>query len=263
MRFSVSVIAAAALFNSFFAHAQTGIKSLTPPTEEQIEQAHQKNVRDGLFDAADKVQLEWQQNIDHVKPSPSSALRVNVPDPKRSKPDSSQNKKGNSDAGLDAFIKRFENSVNNGTKELSKNTGKSNIAVFVSLSMPPETLRELARQAKEANAVVVLRGMKNNSVEQTRDYVAEIDPVRAQWIINPEMFKAYSVDKVPAIAVGTSESSNVGDDGCAPPGSFNVVFGDISIQQGLRIISDKGADDVSKLALEELHRLQLFGMRTK
>jgi hypothetical protein len=62
---------------------------------------------------------------------------------------------------LEALARQF-----NGGRPAVQKTG-SDLMVFVSLSMPEHVIKALARQAKEAGAVMVLRGLKGGSWQET------------------------------------------------------------------------------------------------
>lgn len=77
-------------------------------------------------------------------------------------------------------------------KNFAHNNGE--YIVFVSLSMPKETLKSLHNEANEQNAVLLLRGLKENSFKKTAEYLRELE-MSVQ--INPELFKKYQVSKAP------------------------------------------------------------------
>jgi conjugal transfer pilus assembly protein TrbC len=101
-----------------------------------------------------------------------------------------------------------------------KNT-EPKILVFVSFSMPKASLRALACEAAKHNAVLVIRGLKDDSFKTTQqaflDLVGEgqkLDQANAQKIakgyeeasmqgfeVNPELFKTYKITKVPTFVL--------------------------------------------------------------
>lgn len=89
------------------------------------------------------------------------------------------------------------------TKDLQKNEKSSldetkTTVVFVSSSLPLESLKVLAYQAKQYQAQLVIRGMVNGSLQQTADLVKEIGyPLD----IDPKLFQTYGIEKVPAFLV--------------------------------------------------------------
>ena len=133
--------------------------------------------------------------------------------------------------------------------------GASDLLVFVSLSMPPQVLRELARQAKLADAVLVMRGFKEGSIEKTQMATAPINQgIGAQWDINPDVFTTYKVDKVPTFAVIDPSTAKIMENGCAPQSSFAAVSGDISVEAALDTIRLKAQPAISSLAARRLQQ---------
>lgn len=108
------------------------------------------------------------------------------------------------------------------------------VMIFVSLSMPKETLRRLAGQAERAGAVMVLRGLRNNSL---RDTVAAVRAIsdKPVWQINPPAFVRFRVKTVPTMVLAHQTSEQPADS-CAPAGSFVSVIGDVSLDFALESI---------------------------
>ena len=71
------------------------------------------------------------------------------------------------------------------------------IIVFVSFSMPKTSLLELSDQAGKYNAMLVLRGIYQNSFLKTKEKILEINKSGLRLNIDPQLFKIYNVKKVP------------------------------------------------------------------
>ena len=70
--------------------------------------------------------------------------------------------------------------------------------IFVSASMPKESLKRLAYQAVQNGAALVIRGMVNGSMVETAKLVDEIDhPLD----IDPKLFQQFKIIKVPVFMV--------------------------------------------------------------
>ena len=68
--------------------------------------------------------------------------------------------------------------------------------IFVSFSMPKSALQALYADAKNQQAVLVLRGLKDGSFKATAEYLKALEiSVR----IDPESFKKYQISRVPTI----------------------------------------------------------------
>jgi len=158
---------------------------------------------------------------------------------------------GNRLDDLETLARQF----NGGRPALPKSG--SDLMVFVSLSMPEHVIKTLARQAKEAGAVMVLRGLKEGSWQETWKTLAALNQgIGAEWIIHPEGFKQFKVAKVPSIVLADGRTASVLEDGCAETGSYAALAGDISIEQALGIMKMRGEPAISQLAVERLGRLR-------
>lgn len=118
-------------------------------------------------------------------------------------------------------------------------SGKNDLMVFVSLSMPEGSLMRLARQAERAGAVLVLRGLKNNSFKETTAEIGKYEQkVKATWQINPPAFTKFGVKSVPAFVLTKADQAlSASADGCADPGAYATVSGDVSLDFALEAIT--------------------------
>jgi conjugal transfer pilus assembly protein TrbC len=74
------------------------------------------------------------------------------------------------------------------------------LVVFVSLSMPKESLRKVILDTSNAGGIILFRGFPGNSMQQFRKGLAGVlekdDPVRNIGI-DPRMFQAFNIEAVP------------------------------------------------------------------
>ena len=76
------------------------------------------------------------------------------------------------------------------------------LLIFFSFSMPSSSINALIDSAERAGGVLVLRGLKNNSFEDTIFAVRDlIKGKRVEVIIDPTLFRKYHVRFVPCFAV--------------------------------------------------------------
>ena len=93
------------------------------------------------------------------------------------------------------------------------------LLVFVSFSMPKASLRALAQEAGKHNAVMVIRGLKDDSFKTTQQAFLEIVGVDKNqdlknminqetvnqdmqgFEVNPELFKTYNITRVPVFVL--------------------------------------------------------------
>ncbi len=70
----------------------------------------------------------------------------------------------------------------------------SNLYIFVSFSIPKETLKALANEAKKYNGLLVIRGLIDNSFLKTAKFLQEVG---VGVILDPTLFKQYDIKVVP------------------------------------------------------------------
>jgi conjugal transfer pilus assembly protein TrbC len=123
------------------------------------------------------------------------------------------------------------------------NADAGGVYVAVSLSMPPEALRVLARDAHKAGARVVIRGLVDGSFKATLLRVRQVFDDRSAGgvAIDPRVFKAFDVTAVPVVIAARSPVEPCGKLGCSPQiPPFDKVSGNISLEAALKILADEG-----------------------
>jgi len=96
--------------------------------------------------------------------------------------------------------------------------------VFVSLSMQEANLIQLAKEAKQYGAILVLRGLKNNSFRQTATALKNIiEKAENGLLIDPTLFRQHHVTHVPTFVLET-----------------DVIAGNISLAYALERMSQEG-----------------------
>lgn len=131
------------------------------------------------------------------------------------------------------------------------------LMVFVSLSMPINTLKLLGEQAHRSHAILVLRGIKGGlSRENYTKTLAQLKPVvmtGAAIQINPNLFKRFSVQSVPTfVLTGHHEEGCVGDS-CALDSTS--VQGDVSLDYALEHFAKRN-DALGQIAQERLNKMK-------
>ncbi|MEI8266282.1 MAG: type-F conjugative transfer system pilin assembly protein TrbC [Betaproteobacteria bacterium] len=109
------------------------------------------------------------------------------------------------------------------------------LRIFVTLDMPQGSLRRLVDQAERSGAVLVLRGLKNQSMRQTVAAVSELLGEReAGWVIDPEAFERHGVEAAPTFLLTTGEDApSCNATTCTVPRPFISVSGDVSLDYAL------------------------------
>ena len=116
------------------------------------------------------------------------------------------------------------------------------LRIFITLDMPRASLQLLTDQASRAGAVLVLRGLKSQSMRQTVAMVGElIGERKVAWVIDPEAFTRFAVRQAPTFVLTLNDTN--GNDaegscgsGCVTPAGFASVAGDVSLDYALEAI---------------------------
>ena len=116
------------------------------------------------------------------------------------------------------------------------------LSIFVTLDMPRASLELLADQAVRAGAVLVLRGLKSQSMRETLRIVADVIGNRkVAWVIDPEAFARFGVQRAPTFVLAL-EDGDVQDAerscgaGCPTRAAFASIAGDVSLDYALEAI---------------------------
>lgn len=85
---------------------------------------------------------------------------------------------------------------------------KEDLIIFISSSMPMSALEKLGKQAKNAGAVMVMRGLTGeldrNGWNETMQYLRPVAKTGVSIQIHPELFKQYNVNVVPTFVFATN-----------------------------------------------------------
>ncbi|UJS26416.1 type-F conjugative transfer system pilin assembly protein TrbC [Thiothrix winogradskyi] len=115
---------------------------------------------------------------------------------------------------------------------------QAELLVLVSFSMPKEALQNLAQQADKAGAVLVLRGLVEDSLDKTAKAIqAVVEPgADATFQVNPNVFRAYGVQDVPSFVIAKSPAKD--DSTCEPGTDYVAVRGDVTLEYALRKLGE-------------------------
>lgn len=100
-------------------------------------------------------------------------------------------------------------------------------------------------QAVKYKIPIILRGFINNSYKETSAYLKELRTLYPELtiMIDPPAYEKYSITSVPALVVTKSTTSPL-QDGCAAPGDFTKVSGEVSVQAMLDYIRQNSKNQI-------------------
>jgi conjugal transfer pilus assembly protein TrbC len=126
------------------------------------------------------------------------------------------------------------------------------LRIFITLDMPRASLQLLTDQASRAGAALVLRGLKGQSMRETLRIVTALIGDRAvAWVIDPQAFARYGIDKAPTflLTLGTENTPDTQGgctNACATPAHFVSVAGDVSLDYALEAMRHRRPDAAAK-----------------
>lgn len=139
---------------------------------------------------------------------------------------------------LEAISNQFQACSSNLSQEAKGEVKKDEILIFVSFSMPEQSLKLWSQQAEKTGAKLILRGLINNSLQATTQ-----NKIISGFDIDPEKFKKYDVKTVPAVVLVTGNN-------------YDVVYGDTSLEAALENIKHKGSTESKAMAQSYINKIR-------
>lgn len=116
---------------------------------------------------------------------------------------------------------------------------QGDLFVFVSFTIPPASFERILTQAERAGAVLVLRGLHENSMLKTaKKAQALIGTRKVAWQIDPSLYASMGVTAVPAVALAKPGAMVGGckDATCRKSVEYGLVAGDVTLDYALDAI---------------------------
>ena len=128
----------------------------------------------------------------------------------------------------------------------------SPLRIFITLEMPRASLQLLTDQAARSGAVLVLRGLKANSMRETLAAVSGlIGDRQVAWVIDPEAFGRHRVERAPTFVLSLDDRAEPGPScgsDCRTPAAFVSVSGDVSLDHALETLARQRPDAGPRVA---------------
>lgn len=131
--------------------------------------------------------------------------------------------------------------------DTTDNTISNEVVVFVSFSMPINSLQEWSIQAQKIHAPLVIRGLVNDSFLDTQKAVKQIigSVNKGGVVVDPRLFQQYHITQVPSVLIRHKNNSTcLSNQSCWSQESFDVVAGDIGLESALQEIAERGDNTV-------------------
>ena len=139
----------------------------------------------------------------------------------------------------------------------SANATPGTLRIFITLDMPRGSLQRLVDQAARSGAVLVLRGLKAQSLRETLAVVSDlIDKRPVAWVIDPDAFTRFGVTSAPTFVLTLADETAASGPGmsgakgneanppqcggsCLASTAFVRVAGDVSLDYALEAIAKR------------------------
>lgn len=126
--------------------------------------------------------------------------------------------------------------------------------LFISSSMPKETLQALLNDAGKLGIAVFLNGNIGPDPLKFAGTQAFMNTMEIktppELFIHPDAFKMFKIDRVPALVVAASHvQDNLDEQGCAAPTDYDIMRGDLSLASNIRkIFENASSPDIKDIA---------------
>ena len=110
-------------------------------------------------------------------------------------------------------------------------------------------------QAEKAGGVLVIKGLKGNSIKETLRMVKSIfGEKQAKGImVDPTAFERYGIKTVPAVLVSDKTLASCNEKNC-PISRFDVIYGDVGLKYALeKLLKDGELNNYVEIYLKRLN----------
>lgn len=142
----------------------------------------------------------------------------------------------------------------------SRKSGAPLFVAFASLSMPEESLRKMIMDVANSGGVVVFRGFTNNSSKQFVAGLTKVlgnDPGPVSMTVDPRLFRAFDVKRVPAYVVSSTDFELCESLTCVTkPPPHDKMTGNVTTGYALESFADAGGPGalIARKALSNLRK---------
>ena len=139
--------------------------------------------------------------------------------------------------------------------------------LFISSSIPKETLQNLLNEAGRLNISVFLKGnigddpLKFMGTQKFMDTMTIKTP--PQLYIHPDAFKMFKIERVPALVVAASDvKERLDEQGCADLRDFDIISGDLNLKENISQIFEKASSpdikDIARFYMKNISAADAF-----
>ena len=130
--------------------------------------------------------------------------------------------------------------------------------IFLSSSMPQNSLTQWFYQADRLSIPIVLQGLIQDSMLETKKWIKtqlELAGGKGGIQIDPIAYETYGIAQVPAVVIVSHPPDCAPNQSCLPP-DFDVVYGNMGLNSALQIMAEKGGMTTKTTAADFLSRIK-------
>jgi type-F conjugative transfer system pilin assembly protein TrbC len=127
---------------------------------------------------------------------------------------------------LDALLCKYKSEFKMGNNSAD---ALPSLLVFISSSMPENSLKGISSALRHTDGVLVLQGMIGESLTKTAAFIKELHQQGVRAIIHPKLFTDYQITAVPAFVLH-DQSNHIHD----------ILIGNVTLQYALESMLEKG-----------------------
>jgi len=149
----------------------------------------------------------------------------------------------------DVDLEQFQNS-NRNKQPINQ------LLIFISSSLPRQSLINYANSARRSGAILVLRGLINDSMKQTVKFIHNLSRQGTYAIIDPISYNNFNINQVPSIIL-ISDNHKCQYGKCTYTPRHDRISGNVSLNYALREFKERG--DFKQEATRYLSALERRG----
>jgi conjugal transfer pilus assembly protein TrbC len=136
---------------------------------------------------------------------------------------------------LQDAIKRYN------TKKPVEHSKGPYLYLFFSFGMPKPSIERMAQDAERAGAILVMRGLIDNSGKKTREAIMALaKDHKIEVDIDPTVYRKFKIDQVPAVVLVKKFCATCQEP--AAEGEFIKISGDVTLSYALEQLDNNYSD---------------------
>lgn len=205
-------------------------------------------------------EIKSEVNFDKMKPMKGNAL----PDIDKLQKFHQVEDIRTTDININSMLEHYQQLQQSGdTNKVRDATLESGRAyLFVSSSIPPETMRNLMHDASRLGVTVFFNGNIDEKdplkFTKLKEYLMSLKLQSFVDIkIHPPAFTKFKITQVPAIVVAAEDvDSRLDESGCADPQDFDIIRGDVKLDWALeKVYTESKSDAIKTIASQYMEKI--------